>query len=183
MAAASAGDIETERRIGEEMDALAQQDAALKEEIEDAGQVIQEAQKATGEGLVDLCKELVQARTSLENFELKPYGGTGKSEGEIQEEPKEGNVPLSNATGTAFSQGGTTLVGEHGPELVEMPTGARVHSKAETASMLRGGSSIYLTISNNTFEIPDEAALRPVHGNSCEKITEGGSQYVKDVIY
>lgn len=36
----------------------------------------------------------------------------------------------------AFAQGGVALVGERGPELAHMPSGTRIHSAADTASML-----------------------------------------------
>ena len=41
-----------------------------------------------------------------------------------------------NATGTKYFSGGVSLVGEHGPELVEMPTGSKVHTNRETRNML-----------------------------------------------
>ncbi|GIV73534.1 phage tail tape measure protein [Caldilinea sp.] len=42
----------------------------------------------------------------------------------------------TGATGIAFASGGLTLVGERGPELVELPRGARVYDAGETARML-----------------------------------------------
>lgn len=47
------------------------------------------------------------------------------------------------ASGTVSAQGGLTLVGENGPELVMMPAGARVYNDAETTAILnRGAASI-----------------------------------------
>lgn len=40
-----------------------------------------------------------------------------------------------NAVGTSFSPGGLTLVGEEGPEFVEMPRGAKVYNAARTQMM------------------------------------------------
>ena len=43
------------------------------------------------------------------------------------------------AKGTDYFRGGSAIVGEEGPELVTMPTGAKVHNAKDTASMLSGG--------------------------------------------
>lgn len=44
-----------------------------------------------------------------------------------------------NATGTRYWQGGVSVVGEHGPELVQMPRGSKVFSNTESKSMVRKG--------------------------------------------
>lgn len=57
----------------------------------------------------------------------------------------QGNVGFQkNATGTPSSPGGLTLVGENGPELVNMPRGAQVFPAAQTAGMLNspGGGNV-----------------------------------------
>lgn len=47
------------------------------------------------------------------------------------------------ASGTMSAQGGLTLVGENGPELVQMPAGARVYNDSETQAILnRGAASV-----------------------------------------
>ncbi len=45
------------------------------------------------------------------------------------------------ASGTTYTQGGLTLVGENGPELVQMPAGARVYNDAETSRILNGSAA------------------------------------------
>lgn len=61
-----------------------------------------------------------------------------RDEGRITEEEFQrrsraaGNSFQANAKGTNFSPGGITLVGEEGPELVELPRGARVNTARET---------------------------------------------------
>lgn len=40
-----------------------------------------------------------------------------------------------NATGTKYWRGGLSLVGEHGPELVQMPSGSKVYTNTETRSI------------------------------------------------
>lgn len=46
------------------------------------------------------------------------------------------------ATGTTFAPGGMALVGERGPELVNIPRGAQVIPAAQTASMIGGRNSV-----------------------------------------
>jgi hypothetical protein len=45
------------------------------------------------------------------------------------------------ASGTSFAPGGLALVGEEGPELVQLPRGSRVHSAPETRSLLEPSPS------------------------------------------
>jgi len=47
-----------------------------------------------------------------------------------------GGVVPAYADGTSYHLGGLALVGEEGPELVELPTGAKVHTATETSAML-----------------------------------------------
>lgn len=49
-----------------------------------------------------------------------------------------------NANGTPSSPGGLTMVGERGPELVNMPRGAQVFSAPETKAMLGAGQGVSL---------------------------------------
>lgn len=46
-----------------------------------------------------------------------------------------------NAAGTEYWSGGLSLVGEHGPEMVNMPRGSRVSTAAETRRMFQGAPS------------------------------------------
>ncbi|MCZ4544916.1 tape measure protein [Rhodococcus qingshengii] len=46
---------------------------------------------------------------------------------------------LKNAIGTAYSPGGRTLVGEHGPEIVNMPRGSQVTQAYRTRNELNSG--------------------------------------------
>ena len=47
------------------------------------------------------------------------------------------------ATGGSVKQSGIAVVGEKGPELVNLPAGARVSSNRESAAMLAGGTTIH----------------------------------------
>ncbi|MFE7113942.1 CHAP domain-containing protein [Streptomyces sp. NPDC057654] len=61
------------------------------------------------------------------------------------------------AKGTRSASPGLALVGERGPELVEMRGGERVHTAAETASML-GGRPVTVTI-NAAPDVPTEQTI------------------------
>lgn len=54
-----------------------------------------------------------------------------------------------HALGTSFAQGGNTLVGEYGPEIVNLPRGAKVLNASQTASNLGGNNSISVTLNVN----------------------------------
>ncbi len=60
------------------------------------------------------------------------------------------------ARGTAYAPGGMALVGERGPELVDLPRGSQVHTNAQTKRMLGGDSTqtnVYIgTVKNNSDE-------------------------------
>lgn len=51
----------------------------------------------------------------------------------------------ANATGTSYWRGGYTTVGEHGPELINLPAGSKVHSNSDTQKML-GGKAVNINI-------------------------------------
>lgn len=62
------------------------------------------------------------------------------------------------AVGTNFAPGGSTLVGEHGPEVVNLPTGSKVTSAWQTASQGSSGGDTYATtISGNIYNQSAEA--------------------------
>lgn len=55
------------------------------------------------------------------------------------------------ATGSAYTQKGLTLVGEHGPELVTMPSGAKVNTNSQTQKIMSNGKEINFNIKIDTF--------------------------------
>lgn len=57
------------------------------------------------------------------------------------------NIIPGFATGTRFAPGGVSLVGERGPELVNLPRGSQVFDAGRTRSMLSGsGTSIVINV-------------------------------------
>lgn len=62
------------------------------------------------------------------------------------------------ASGTNFAPGGLALVGERGPELVNLPRGTRVHTTQESSMMMGGDTHISISLSGTNFRDPREAA-------------------------
>lgn len=54
-------------------------------------------------------------------------------------------VKGKNALGTPYWGGGLSVVGEHGPEIVEMPSGSKVHDNKDSMRMVGNGGSVTIT--------------------------------------
>ncbi len=63
--------------------------------------------------------------------------------------PKDARVVPRNARGTSYFPGGLSLIGEEGPELVNLPRGSQVFSNSRTQSLLKGMGSGSTGISVN----------------------------------
>lgn len=73
-----------------------------------------------------------------------------------------------NATGTQYWGGGLSVVGEHGPELVEMPRGAKVHTNSALNYMARRASDTkeqYIKSSNTISNVKTSSNSVNVHIN------------------
>lgn len=66
-------------------------------------------------------------------------GGIVSAPGKIKVKVQ-GDVGYERMASGGIAKGGLTLVGEEGPEFVNMPKGARVHPAAETARMMAGAT-------------------------------------------
>jgi phage-related tail protein len=56
------------------------------------------------------------------------------------------------ATGTQYSRGGLTVVGEYGPELIDAQRGSKIYTNSQTNKILSGNSNIppvYVIIQGN----------------------------------
>tara|TARA_R110000823_G_scaffold99260_1_gene214241 strand:- start:102 stop:1043 length:942 start_codon:yes stop_codon:yes gene_type:complete len=58
------------------------------------------------------------------------------------------------------STGGLAVVGERGPELVNLPSGSRVHSNADSKKLVSGGSSNTINITINARDTSDSELRR-----------------------
>ena len=75
----------------------------------------------------------------------------------------------ANATGTNYWRGGYTTVGEHGPELVSLPAGSKVHSNSDTQKML-GGKAVNINI--GSMVIREEADIDKVTTELVKKMKQ-----------
>jgi TP901 family phage tail tape measure protein len=71
-----------------------------------------------------------------------------------------GAAPAALATGGTIQQAGWALVGERGPELVQMPQGATVYDAQQTQAALQGANvSINVNI-DGTYDLQDPSMIR-----------------------
>lgn len=74
--------------------------------------------------------------------------GVGSVTGQVNGAMQPGNIP-KYATGTRNHPGGLAIVGEEGPELVDMPSGSKVYTNGETMGMLGSGDTYNLHVDMN----------------------------------
>jgi len=63
-------------------------------------------------------------------------------------------IPMdANARGTAYARGGRSLVGEEGPEIVDLPRGSKVYPAGRTRQMMQGGDVPPVYVENVTLQV------------------------------
>ena len=92
-------------------------------------------------------------------------GGGGDSGGPA---PAGGGV-AANATGTSFFSGGWTTVGEHGPELMHLPTGSKIMTNSQ--SVQAGGDKQY-HINIEHMEVREESDIEKLAELLARKLEE-----------
>lgn len=88
-------------------------------------------------------------------------GGDGSTSG--------GSIP-AHATGTPYFSGGWTTVGEHGPELMNLPAGTKILSNAESRTASQGSKSIEVNIAH--MEVRSEADIQKVAEELAKRLEE-----------
>jgi len=104
----------------------------------------EEFSKETQRGIDAFAGTVAQAAANMVNSAFNSissvFGTRGRNvtgaRGSTQGKPEN-----AFAGGTDFAPGGVALVGEEGPELVELPRGSKVSTAAATASMAARGAS------------------------------------------
>lgn len=84
-------------------------------------------------GVVLLVKHFKRLKDAKDDAKL---GGDDKNGGKSQKP-----APKKHALGTASAEGGTALVGEYGPELVDLPRGSKVTPANDTKQTLASSSN------------------------------------------
>lgn len=74
---------------------------------------------------------------------VAPQHGLPKETTTSKENKKNDKITQQYASGTVFSHGGVSLVGENGPEIVDIPRGSRVYNSSETKNMITNGGNTY----------------------------------------
>lgn len=87
--------------------------------------------KGIWDGLTNFLSTPIKAAV---NITKRVFGGG--------EDSSETETTDNNATGTNYFRGGTTWVGEHGPELMTLPRGTKINSNSQSKNIVNGGSSI-----------------------------------------
>lgn len=109
--------------------------------------------RAKGLGFLDALKEIFKvitggigavAKLAGAIFGLKNAFGGAKAQG-VGKEVLKDNVP-HHALGTVSARGGAALVGEYGPEIVNVPRGAGVVNANDTKKALACGSNITINM-------------------------------------
>lgn len=88
-----------------------------------------------------------------------------------------GTARRGYAVGTKYHSGGTAIVGEEGPELVDLPTGSKVYTAAETRKMLSrsGGNTFVLQV--NMDEVDEVYKLTRVFNQFKQTMRAGVINY------
>jgi TP901 family phage tail tape measure protein len=91
-----------------------------------------------------------QARSNKAGADLRATADASFKSGKIDQKEKDRLYSVSfKALGTNYAEGGATVVGEHGPEIVNMPRGAQVtqayRSRNELGQGSGGGVTVHIT--------------------------------------
>ena len=111
------------------------------------------------QGLADAFGGAVKAVSGAVSKVRGIFGG-GKSK----------ETPATNATGTSYFSGGWTTVGEHGPELVNLPGGSKILSNPVTQQVQGGSRNINVNVEH--MEVRSEQDIERVAEEIIRKIEE-----------
>lgn len=109
--------------------------------------------KKIWQGLIDLLSAPVKAVINV--FKKEDGGDAGKDSASTSS----GGKKKANATGTHYFSGGWTTVGEHGRELLKLPSGSKIlpNSQTENALNKKGDVKVYVTVQGNIIGNEDYA--------------------------
>ena len=123
-------------------------DKLLNEVIDSIFQVNKAASSSSGGGLGGFLSSLLGGFGGGSQLQIASAGGIGLY-----------------ANGTSYAPGGIAMVGERGPELVELPRGARVNTASETRRMMSPANQSGSTGGHITVEVvsrvDDEGNIKP----------------------
>lgn len=123
-------------KVKEKAQPLIDKFVAFKEAVQGAIDKVQ--------GLIDKLKEWLGFDGKSVSVEQKTLQNPGSTLGTYNSNPLLQSHP-KHATGTSYWKGGTTWVGEHGPELLTLPSGSQITPNGKSMSMM-GGSSVNISV-------------------------------------
>lgn len=101
-------------------------------------------------GLIALIREGKEGfEDSLDSLKSSASDISGSLSGKVNQANSNYQRVAYHAKGTMYHQGGWAVVGEEGPELIDLPKGSRVYTASQTRKMLNGQGNInnyYVTI-------------------------------------
>lgn len=97
------------------------------------GSGIKNAVKGAFKWITDKIDAIKAAASKVKDFVT---GGSGDG----------GSTVGANANGTQYWRGGKTQVNEHGPEIIDLPSGARIYPAQQTKKMGQGGININMKV-------------------------------------
>lgn len=100
-------------------------------------------------GLIAMIKQGDNFENSLNNLKNSASDISGSLSGKVNQANSNYQKISYHANGTMYHQGGWAVVGEEGPELIDLPVGSRVYTASQTRKMLNGQGNInnyYVTI-------------------------------------
>ncbi|MEK4381177.1 replication protein [Aeribacillus sp. FSL K6-2848] len=122
---------------------------AMKNKISSVWKGIKDAIKSPLNSIISTINSFISRLNGLKIPDWVPgVGGKGINI------PK---IPML-AKGTNFFQGGYAIVGEQGPELVQLPRGSKVYPNRETEELLRNP----ILITGNTFVVREENDIKKI---------------------
>ena len=97
--------------------------------------------------------------------------GTANSEAASAKGGSPSSSVSANATGTNYFGGGWTTVGEHGPELMNLPSGTQIKSNSESQNMIKS-SSPNINITIEKMEVRNDGDIDKVAEALAKKLEE-----------
>ena len=113
---------------------------------------------------------IVQGLADAFGGEVKAVSGAVSKVRGIFGGGKSKETPATNATGTSYFSGGWTTVGEHGPELVNLPGGSKILSNPVTQQVQGGSRNINVNVEH--MEVRSEQDIERVAEEIIRKIEE-----------
>lgn len=87
-----------------------------------------------------------------------------------------------NASGTDFFPGGTSLVGERGPEMVELPRGSKVHQADRTRKMMGSNTTINISVPMMTGSAGERRKVARLLLRDLQDIADMSGKSVSDLL-